>query len=119
MVKPADPARLFLQQANGGLNLPLPSALYEKLRVGKLAFLLHPRMLELTIRYERALKKESQQKQVKFQPHIVAQETFAADPGMSGKLCQGEQKGDLKISCKKNAWNTVSPLIPRVSFFVL
>ena len=35
LAKPADPARLFLLQDKGGLNLPLPSALYQKLQVSK------------------------------------------------------------------------------------
>ena len=43
LARPADPARLFLPQNAGGLNLSLPSDLYQKLQVGKASLLITSR----------------------------------------------------------------------------
>ena len=84
LVRPADPARLFLPQANGGFNLPLPSALYQKLQVGKASLLITSRDAGVNHAFRESLKKGKQQR-TKFQPHTIAQQVFALDSGKAAK----------------------------------
>ena len=53
------------------------------------------------------LKKEKNQKRVKFQPYLAAQQAFAADPGASGKMVARRAKAklntDLQNRCLKHS----------------
>jgi hypothetical protein len=81
----AKPADLFLPQDKGGFNLPFPSALYQKLQVGKVSLLITSTDAGVNHVVQETLKKEEKQQQAKFQPHIIIQEAFASDPGASHK----------------------------------
>ena len=89
---PADPNRLYLPQTNGGFNLPLPSALYQKLQVGKASLLITSRDAGVNHAARESLKKEGKQHRTKFQPYTIAQQVFALDPGASGKAVSRDAK---------------------------
>ena len=91
LARAADPARLFLPQASEGFGLSPLSELYQKLQVSKASLLI----TSLDDGVNRAVSenlKEKNQKRVKFQPYLAAQQAFAADPGASGKEIQGQAK---------------------------
>ena len=81
LARSAHPARLYLPHTNGGLNLPLPSTLYQKLQVGKASLLITSRDAGVNHAVRESLKKEQKQKRSKFQPNTIVQQAFAADPG--------------------------------------
>ena len=83
LARPADPARLYLPQTNGGFNLPLPSTLYQKYQVGKASLLITSRDAGVNHVVRESLKKEQKQQRSKFQPNTIAQQAFAADAGAS------------------------------------
>ena len=90
--KSADPARLFLPQNLGGLNLSLPSTLYQKLQVGKASLLITSLDGGVNHAVRESLKKETNQKQAKLHPYTVAQEAFASDPGTPCKVVSRKAK---------------------------
>ena len=53
-------------------------------------------------RERESLKKETQQQQVKFQPHIAAQETFAAEPGVFEKTVSRRAKRRIENELQEN-----------------
>ena len=92
LARAADPARLFLPQASGGFGLSPLSELYQKLQVSKASLLITSLDDGVNRAVSENLKKEKNQKRVKFQPYLAAQQAFAADPGASGKESQGQAK---------------------------
>ena len=95
LARAADPARLFLPQASGGFNLSLPSELYQKLQVGKASLMITSLDGGVNLAVRENLKKENNQKRVKFQPYLAAQQAFADDPGASGKAVARRAKAKL------------------------
>ena len=59
LAKSADPARLFLPQNLGGLNLSLPSTRYQKLQVGKASLLITSLDGGVNHAVRKSLKKET------------------------------------------------------------
>ena len=95
LARAADPARLFLPQASGGFGLSLPSELYQKLQVSKASLLITSLDNNVNRAVCENLKKEKNQKRVKFQQYLAAQQAFAADPGASGKMVARRAKAKL------------------------
>ena len=62
LAKSTDPARLFLPQNLGGLNLSLPSTCYQKLQVGKASLLITSLDGGVNHAVRKSLKKETNQK---------------------------------------------------------
>ena len=92
LARPPDPARLFLPQNVGGLNLSLPSDLYQKLQVGKASLLITSQDGGVNHVVNESLRKESNQQRVKFHPYTMAQEAFASDLGAPGKTVSRKAK---------------------------
>ena len=92
LARPADPARLFRPQNAGGLNLSLPSDLYQKLQVDKASLLITSRDGGVNHAVSESLRKESIQQRAKFHPFTMAQEAFASNPGASGKAVARKAK---------------------------
>ena len=61
LARPADPGRLFLPQNAGGLNLSLPSDLYQKLQVGKASLLITSQDGDVNHAVNEGLRKELNQ----------------------------------------------------------
>ena len=76
LARSADPGRLFLPQKDGGLNLPLPSDLYQKLQVGKASLLITSQDGGVNHAVSEGLRKESNQQRAKFHPYTMAQEAL-------------------------------------------
>ena len=92
LARPAHPGRLFLPQNAGGLNLSLPSDLYQKLQVGKASLLITSQDGGVNHAVNEGLRKELNQQRAKFHPYTMAQEAFASDPGASRKLVARKAK---------------------------
>ena len=92
LARPADPARLFLPQNAGGLNLSLPSDLYQTLQVGKASLLISSQDGGVNHAISESLRKESIQQRAKFHLYTMVQEAFAANPGASGKAVARKAK---------------------------
>lgn len=88
LARPADPARLYLPQANGGFNLPLPSTLYQKLQVGKASLLITSRDAGVSHAVREALKKEQHQQRSKFRPNTIAQQQTLEQHGRQSREWQ-------------------------------
>ena len=88
LARPADPARLYLPQANGGFNLPLPSTLYQKLQVGKASLLITSRDAGVSHAVREALKKEQHRQHSKFQPNMIAQQQTLEQHGRQSREWQ-------------------------------
>ena len=83
LAKPADPVRLFLPIDDGGLNLSLPSTLYQKLQVGKASLLITSPDNVLSHTVKERIDKESQEQWAKFRPFTLAQQAYSANPDAS------------------------------------
>jgi hypothetical protein len=66
LARSADPAGLFLPQACGGFNLSLPSAMYQKLQVGKASLLITSRDAGVNHAIRESLRREESQQRRKF-----------------------------------------------------
>ena len=92
LAKPADPVRLFLPIEDGGLNLSLPSTLYQKLQVGKASLLITSPDNVVSHTVKERIDKESQQQRAKFRPFTLAQQAYSANPGASGRAVSNRAK---------------------------
>ena len=92
LAKPADPVRLFLPIDDGGLNLSLPSTLYQKLQVGKASLLIKSPDNVVSHTVKERIDKESQQQRAKFRPFTLAQQAYSANPGASGRAVSNRAK---------------------------
>ena len=80
LAKSATTSLLYLPQHDGGLNLPSPSSLYQRLHVSRQCQLLTS--ADPTVRFiaEENLKLEMASKRKKFRPTMVVQEAMKDDP---------------------------------------
>ena len=88
LAKSANTSLLYLPQCDGGLNLPSPSSLYQRLQVSRQCQLLTS--ADPTVRFiaEENLKSEMASKRKKFRPTMVVQEAMKDDPSRTRRALQ-------------------------------
>ena len=83
LARTADPNKLFLPKANGGLDLPELTTLYKKLHAAKAASFMYSRDPMVRAIASHATRQEERGKRTVFQPYKEVVEVMKRDPGAS------------------------------------
>ena len=97
LAKPANTARLYLPQEDGGLAIPPVSPLYKRMKLSQATLLLTSRDRIAQQVVHKTLDKESSQRRVQFKPVTYSQNIMAKKPGAHRRILLKHVKNTANV----------------------
>ena len=95
LARSADPSYLYLPKSEGGLQLPLLSLIYKKLKVSQAGLMLTSKDQVTQHVTSKSIQSQEDQHRVVFKPMVQVRNVLAADPGMNRRALVQRSKGLL------------------------